>query len=210
MYNIFMDYSLLATSEVVNKTIQSLKSKNFDVILVKNSAEALNKIKELIPVGVSVMNGSSRTLEQIGFIDYLKSTNHGWNNLHATILAETDPIKQAVLRQQSVLSDYYLGSVHALIEDGEFIIASNTGSQLPHIVFTSPNLIFIVSTKKIVPDFTQAMKRLEEYVVPLEDKRIKESGGTGTVPNKIVTFKGENPKLGRKIHMILVEEDLGF
>ena len=45
------------------------------------------------------------------------------------ILAEKDPAKQALLRTQSALSDFYLGSVHAIAETGEFIIASNSGSQ---------------------------------------------------------------------------------
>ncbi len=156
------------------------------------------------------MNGASVTLEQIGFVDYLKSGEHGWNNLHEGILAEKDPDKQKLLRNQAVLSDYYLGSVHALIETGEFVIASNTGSQLPHIVFTSPNLIFVVSTKKIVPSLPEAMKRLMEYVVPLEDKHMREKYGVGTAPNKILTFNGESSSSKRNIKMILVNEDLGF
>jgi hypothetical protein len=205
-----MDYNQLATTEVVDKTIKALTSNNIETIVVENGAHALSKIKELIPSGASVMNGASVTLEQIGFVDYLKSGTHGWNNLHEKILAEKDKTKQALLRKQSVLSDYYLGSVHALIENGEFIIASNSGSQLPHIVFTSPNLIFVVSTKKIVPNFQEAMKRLEEYVVPLEDKHMKEKYGVGTSLNKVVIFKNENPMLGRKVCIILVKENLGF
>jgi hypothetical protein len=205
-----MDYNQLATPEVVTKTIKSLNSNNIETILVKNGALALSKIKELIPTGASVMNGASVTLEQIGFVDYLKSGQHGWNNLHEKILGEKDKTKQAILRKESVLSDYYLGSVHALMENGEFIVASNTGSQLPHIVFTSPNLIFVVSTKKIVPNFSEAMKRLEKYVVPLEDKHMKEKYGVGTSLNKVVIFKNENPMLGRKVYVILVEENLGF
>lgn len=205
-----MNYNILATKEAVDKTVKALNSKNIETILVKNGTEAFDKIKGLIPKGVSVMNGSSRTLEQIGFIAYLKSGQHGWKNLHELILAEKDPVKQVILRKQSVLSDYYLGSVHALVENGEFIIASNSGSQLPHIVFTSPNLIFVVSTKKIVPTFYQAMERLEKHVVPLEDKHMREKYGVGTALNKIIIFKNENPMSGRKIRMILVEEDLGF
>ena len=205
-----MNYNRLATKAVVAKTVKALHAKNIETILVKNGAEALQKIKELIPRGVSVMNGASVSLEQIGFVEYLKSGHHGWKNLHAVILAEKDPAQQAVLRKQAALSDYYLGSVHALTENGEFIIASNTGSQLSHIVFTSPNLILVVSTKKIVPNLTEAMKRLEEYVVPLEDKHMMEKYGMNTALNKIVIFKNENPMLGRKVRMILVEEDLGF
>lgn len=205
-----MDYNQLATKEVVNKTIKSLRSKNIETILVKNGAEALSKIKELIPKNASVMNGASVTLEQIGFINYLKSGKHGWNNLHEQILAQKDEKKQEILRKQSVLSDYYLGSVHALTENGEFVVGSNTGSQLPHIVFTSSNLIFIVSTKKIVPDLKLAMERLENYVVPLEDKHMMEKYKVHTSLNKIVVFNKENPISDRKIYIILIEENLGF
>jgi hypothetical protein len=188
----------------------NLKSNGIDSFVVDSSSDALAKIKQLIPPGSSVMNGASKTLDQIGYIDYLKEGRHGWNNLHQAIVDEKDPTKQAALRRQSVLSDYYLGSVHALTEAGEFIVASNTGSQLPHIVFTSPNLIFVVGNQKIVPDMAQAMKRLEDYVVPLEDQHMLTKYGIHTLLSKIVIFKHENPMFGRKVTVILVKEPLGF
>lgn len=205
-----MEYNTLATKEVTQKVIGALAAMHVEAFIVENGAQALAKIKELIPLGASVMNGASVTLEQIGFVDYLKSGKHGWNNLHEAILAEKDPARQPLLRKQAVLADYYLGSVHALAETGEFVIASNTGSQLPHIVFTSPNLIFVVSTKKIVPTLADAMNRLMEHVVPLEDKHMREKYGVGTAANKIAIFRGENPMMKRSVRMILVSEDLGF
>ena len=156
------------------------------------------------------MNGASETLEQIGFVEYLKSGVHGWKNLHKDILEEKDEAKQAILRKQSVLSDYYLGSVHALAETGEFVIVSNSGSQLPHIVFTSPNLIFVVSVKKIVPSLADAVQRVREHVLPLEDVRALKAYGVHTGLNKMLIVENENPMMGRKVRMILVEEDLGF
>lgn len=205
-----MQYNTLATAQNIQTTIANLASHNIEGLVVENKEEALEKIKSLIPADSTVMNGSSVTLETIGFVDYLKEGKHGWNNLHAGIVAETDKTKQATLRQQAIHSDYYLGSVHALSETGEFVIASNTGSQLPHIVFTSKNLIFVVGAQKIVPNLVEAMKRLEEYVVPLEEKHMQEKYGVGTYPNKIVIFKGENPMMGRKVRMIIVNESLGF
>lgn len=205
-----MKYTDLATKEVTQMTVHALAKRNIEAMVVANSAEALAKIKEIIPQGASVMNGASVTLEQLGFVDYLKEGKHGWNNLHAAIVAEKDTAKQGVLRKQALLSDYYLGSVHAMAQTGELVIASNTGSQLPHIVFTSPNLIFVVSTKKIVPTVADAMNRLMEHVVPLEDVHMKQKYGVGTAVNKIVVFNNENPMMGRKVRMILVNEDLGF
>jgi L-lactate utilization protein LutB len=205
-----MNYDILATDESIAKTIEALGKNGVEAMVVADKTEALAKIKELIPKGASVMNGSSTTLNQIGFIEYLKAGQHGWNNLHEAVLAEKDEAKQAILRKQSVLSEYYLGSVHALAENGEFVIASNTGSQLPHIVFTSSNLIFVVSTKKIVPTIADALKRLEEHVVPLEDERLMKQYNAHTMVSKLLIFKKENPMMGRKVRMILVKENLGF
>lgn len=205
-----MNYDTLATKEIITKTTTALNINGIETFVAEKGSAALEKIKELIPKGASVMNGASRTLEQIGFVEYLKSGQHGWNNLHEAIIAEKDKTKQMMLRKQAVLSDYYLGSVHGLTENGEFIIASNTGSQLPHIVFTSPNLIFVVSTKKIVPTLTDAMTRLEEHVIPLEDKNIMDKYNIHTASSKIVIFKRENPRMGRKVRIILVNENLGF
>ena len=205
-----MNYNTLASKEDIDATVKALGEKGFEVFVVERGADALAKIKEIIPRGASVMNGSSGTLEQIGYIDYLASGAHGWVNPKEAILAEKDPAKQAQLRRQAVASDYYLGSVHALAQNGEFVIGSNTASQLPHIVFSSPNLIFVVSTKKIVPTLAEAMRRLEEHVVPLEDAHMKKLYGVGTKLNKVVIFKGESPYNNRTLRMILVKEDLGF
>src|SRR5689334_7378173 len=116
-----MDYTTLASSDIVAKTAAALHANGIEPLMVQTGAEALAKIKELIPAGASVMNGSSVTLEQIGYIDYLMQGQHGWKNLKAGILAEKDPAKQKILRQQATLSDYYLGSVHGLSEDGQFV-----------------------------------------------------------------------------------------
>lgn len=205
-----VDYDMLSTEEVVKSTMVALKARGIEASVATNGIDALKKIKELIPKDSSVMNGASVTLEQIGFIEYLKGGEHGWSNLHEAIVEEKDPVKQGALRKQALLSDYYLGSVHALAQTGELLIASNSGSQLPHIVFSSPNLIFVVSTKKIVPTLADTYKRLYEHVIPLEDERVMKVYGMHTAPNKIVIFQGENPMIGRKIHVILVSEDLGF
>lgn len=205
-----MDYNTLATTSSVEKTIAALKANNFDAVFLNSSAEALEKIKTLIPQGASVMNGSSTTLKQIGFIEYLKDGSHGWKNLHAEILAEKDEAKQAEMRKHSVVSDYYLGSAHVVTEDGQLVFASNTGSQLPHLAFTSPNIILVVSTKKIVPNLTEAWKRIDDHILALEDARMKEVYGYGTLHAKTLILHKENPALGRKVLVMFVNEDLGF
>ncbi len=205
-----MNYDTIVSKDTLQKTMDALAERGHLPELFPSKSDALARIKELIPQNASVMNGASRTLEEIGFVQYLKEGTHGWNNLHDAILAEKDPAKQAALRKQSVLSDFYLGSVHALAETGEILIASNTGSQLPHTVFTSQNLILVIGTQKIVPTLSDAFNRLEQYVIPLEEERMRQAMGAGTYPSKILVINREQPFMGRKSHIIFVNEKLGF
>jgi hypothetical protein len=203
-------FDSLASADVISKTEKALTEHGFLPETVATGAEALTRIKELIPAGASVMNGSSRTLDEIGFLEYLKGDKHNWNNLHKIILEEKDPDKQSLLRKQSVLSDYYLGSVHALSETGELVIASNSGSQLSHLAFTSPNIILIIGAQKITSTLDEALKRLNEYVFPLEDERMKSVGMGGSFISKLLILNREPSFMGRKVYIILVNEKLGF
>lgn len=203
-------YAQVAEKTVIEKTAAHLAPRNIQSHVVADRAAALQLIKELIPAGASIQTGASRTLEEIGFIDYLKAEQHGWNNMHGKVATETDPAKQAELRKQATLTDFYLGSVHALTEEGELLIASNTGSQMPNIVYNSPNVIFVVGAQKIVPDRAHAFERIEKHVVPLEDERMMQAYGMHTQWSKTVIFSKEAAFTGRKIHVIIVGEKLGF
>lgn len=203
-------YNTIPSEEIIKNTAKALTQNNFEAIVVETKEETLEKIKELIPQNASVMNGASVTLTEIGYIDYLKDGNHGWRNLHKEILDEQDKDKQALLRKQSVISDFYLGSAHAITETGEIIVASNTGSQLPHLVFTSNNIILVVGAQKISKDVKDGLDRIEKYVIGLEDERMKKVYGYGTTYAKTLILHKENPAMGRKFKVIIVKESLGF
>lgn len=205
-----MDYGTLASEATITKTAANITPRNFVPHVVADTDAALSLIKELIPANASVQTGTSRTLEEIGFIDYLKGDAHGWNNLKGNVTNEKDPAKQAQLRKEATLSDFYLGSVHAVTEDGELFIASNTGSQMPNLVYNSPNVIFVVGAQKIVPDRARAFERIEKHVVPLEDERMMQAMHAHTQWSKTVILSKEPAFNQRNIHVVLVREKLGF
>lgn len=205
-----MNYTTRASEESVARASKALADHNFKPLLVETKAEALSKIRELIPAGALVNNGASRTLEEIGFVDFLKNGEHGWNNLHGAILAEADMGKQAMLRKQYTVSDYYLGSVHAATETGELVIASATGSQLPALAYNAQNLILVVGTQKIVPTLTDALQRVEEHVIPLEEVNMQQKYGMGTLYAKTLILRREHPMMQRNVYVMFVNEPLGF
>lgn len=205
-----MAYDKIASRDVVTKTIKALEDHNFHAEVVSGKSEALARVKELIAQGSSIMNGASRTLEEIGFVKYLKEGAHGWQNLHEGILKEQDPAEQAKLRRQSTVSDFYIGSAHAVTEEGELFFASNSGSQLPHLAFSSPNVILVVGTHKIIPTLKDVDARMKDRILPLEEVNMQQKYGVGTQWNKTLILHNENPHMGRTVRIIFVEEVLGF
>ncbi len=207
-----MDYQSLPSPDRIQKTITALQSHGITVTFVESKEAALSQIQNLIPVAASMMTGASVTLQQIGLEAFLKGGSHPWWNMKATILAEKDPVQQAVLRKQSTLAEYYLGSVHAITESGEILIASATGSQLPAYAYSSNHVIWVAGAQKIVPTLDDAFRRLREFVQPLEDQRLKQIFGPEAkgVIGKILVFERESPMLRRSINLILVNEVLGF
>ncbi len=204
-----MKYDTLASKDAIKKVMNAVKQRGITPMLVNTKEDALKKLHELIPGGAEIMTGSSTTLNQIGFTDLLKSGKHPWKNWKDIILTEKDGAKQMELRRKSVLSEYFLGSMHAIAETGEMVFASASGSQLPAYIFTSNNVIWVVGTQKIVPALPDAIKRVREYVFPLEDARMKREGGTGSTIGKLLIFEQEiNP--ARRLTLILVNEKLGF
>ena len=203
-----MGWDELASGDAVARTLASLKSRNFDVEVHKNRGEAMRRITELIPDGAEIMMGSSNTLSEIGFLDLVKNGREGWRNLKDTLSGVTEPSKRYELRAKSSLAQFYLGSVHAVAETGEVVVASNTGSQLPGYVYNSPNVIWVVGTQKIVPNLDMALRRVWEYCLPLEDRIMKAAGQPGSYVGKLLIFEREVSPL-RKVRVLLVEEKLG-
>ncbi|KAG0248847.1 hypothetical protein BG011_009856, partial [Mortierella polycephala] len=91
-------YSKAASTERVAAAKTGLEANGFKTHVVENRGEAFELLKSLIPAGASVNNAHSTSLEEIGFITYLKGETP-WDNVHATILAEKDAAKQGELRR---------------------------------------------------------------------------------------------------------------
>ena len=206
-----MTYDALPAIERVQRTVEATQARGIHTELVETQEAALERVKALIPPGCVVMTGASVTLQQIGFEEILISGDHPWRNFKADLLAEKDPVKQSAMRKQGTLAEYFLGSVNALAETGELVFASGSGSQLPGYAYTSRNVIWVAGTQKITPTLEDAMRRVREYVLPLEDQRQKSVGNkAGSRINKILIIEGEPDYLRRNVSLILVHQVLGF
>ena len=200
----------IPNKQIVTLAIEALKERGIKAELVNTRSDALKLITARIPEGAEVMTGASTTLDQIGFTELLKSGAHKWKNLKEELMIEKDPAKLRSLRVKVTGADYFLGSVQAVAETGEIVVASASGSQIPAYAFSSRNVLWVVGTQKIVPSLVEALRRVREYALPLESARMRTQGYPGSMIGKILIFEREPPQFGRNLTMILVNEKLGF
>lgn len=203
-------YTQMPTRQVIEETIKNLQSRGVLAEIMETKTAALERVKDLIPAGASVMVSGSQSLDEIGFTEFLKEGEHSWHNLAKEIHEENDPTKQHQLLLQSTMADFYLGSVHAISKRGELVFASATGGQLPAYCFNSPNVIWVVGAQKITNNVAAALERVMGYWLPQETEKQKRLGHGGSFIGKFLIFEREDPRQHRKIHLLLVNEPLGF
>ncbi|KAF8929745.1 hypothetical protein EDD21DRAFT_361115 [Dissophora ornata] len=204
-------YTKTVSAERVNAAKAGLEANGFKVHIVNSRGEAFETLKSLIPAGVSLNNAHSTTLEEIGFITYLKGETP-WNNVHAQILAETDYAKQGELRRTiGSTVDYYLTSMSAITEDGKLAHADLSGSKVGGVAFGAGNVIVVAGTNKIVKDEDEAWKRTNEFALAAESARARDAYGVpaSAIVNYEVIRKA-NPFNPNRIQVVLVNDALGF
>jgi len=202
-------YDQLATKESVDKTIEALKSNGIEAKFVETGEDAKKEILSLIPQGAEVMNMTSVTLDTLGIPEEINESGK-YDSVRSKLNKMDRQTEGSKMQQLGAAPDWAVGSVHAVTEDGHLLIASNTGSQLPAYASGAQHVIWVVGTQKIVKNNDEALKRIYEYVLPLESVRANKAYNitTGSNVSKLLILNKE-VKPGRII-VIFVGEKLGF
>jgi L-lactate utilization protein LutB len=202
-------WNKLADLETINKTIESLKANGINARFVQTGIDAKKEVLDLIPKGAEVMNMTSTTLDTIGIPQELNDS--GKFNSSKNKLSSMNMQTQGLEMQKlGAAPDWAVGSVHAVTEEGHVFVVSNTGSQLPAYSYGAAHVIWVVGAQKIVKNDAEALRRINEYVLPLESERANKAYNiaTGSFVSKILIVNREiNPA---RITLIFVGEVLGF
>ena len=196
-----------ADSKSIKKTIAALKENGIEAVVVNTGEEAKQKVLALIPKGSEVMTVSSVTLQEIG-VDSEINESERFHSLRNKIYAMDYKTQRQEMSRLGAAPDFVVGSVHAVTEDGHVLIASASGSQLPAYAYGAGRVIWVVGAQKIVKDTNEGIKRIHEYVLPLEDERARKAYGVGSGVYKLLIINQE--KTVGRITLILVKEKLGF
>lgn len=200
------EHNKLAFHDETLATADQLRANGFSVHVVDSGTEAKELVLDMVPTGSEVFTSTSVTLDQTGIAEVLNGDDYVSlrNRLYSLM---GDPSKKKEMKQTVASADFVVASVHAVTADGKLLIASASGSQLPLAAYGADQVIFVVGTHKIVPDLEAGLHRIEQHIVPLEDKRALTAYGVNTMFAKLLVFNREVP--GR-VTVILVDEELGY
>jgi hypothetical protein len=201
----------------VERTIKALQKHNFDAKFTANASDALGEIFRIIPEGATVGIGGSLTLNQIGFFDEAKRYPIKLMNTTAPGISPEEVLK---MRREMLLADVYLSSSNAVTEEGQLYNIDATGNRVGAMMFGPKKVILVCGVNKIVKDIEEAQRRVQEWVAPMNAKRLglktpcAETGECADCSSpqricNIYTVLARKP-LRTDIVVILVGEQLGF
>jgi hypothetical protein len=201
------DYSKVASDENINSAVKSLEEHGFKVKVVDSLKQAHDEVIATIPEKAEVFTATSVTLDKAGLTEELNNSSKYVSVRNKFMALMNQPEKGLEMRRIGAASDYAVGSVHAVTEDGQVVVASASGSQIPNYVYGASNVIWVVGAQKIVKDLNEALHRIESHTFPLEDERALEAYGANSSINRILIYRKE--PAGR-VTLILVKESVGF
>jgi hypothetical protein len=200
------DFAQPASTGEIARAAQALEANGIHAIVVETGEEAKRTLLELIPSGAQVHSSVSKTLDTIGVTAELHESGR-YDAIRPRMFMMDRATQGDEIRRLGAIPDYMAGSVHALTEQGQLIIASFSGSQLGPYASGAGKVIWVIGAQKLVRDLDEGLRRVREYALPLEDARMRQAMGRGSKINKLLIVNGEMP--GRAT-AILVKERLGF
>ncbi len=201
-------------NELLARTvIKGLASRNMTGYYAENKEAALSLALSLIPEGSTVTMGGAMSAREIGLVDALKAGNYNFidrdnvEDKRAAMLAAYD-------------ADFFLTSANAMTDDGILVNIDGNSNRVSAIAQGPRKVLVIAGMNKVCDDLDGAMKRARNVAAPINAQRF----GLNTPCAKTgKCFDCKSPdticcqflitRFSRhqdRIHVILVNEDLGF
>ena len=200
-------FGVVADDDRVRRAAAALEGNGITVLRARDAEDAKGIVLGLIPAGSEVHYGASKTLGQTGITEAIESSGL-YDPVRPRIWSMDRGTQGDEIRRLTASPAVMLGSVHAVTETGTLVAASMGGSQLGPYVSGAGRVILVVGTQKIVADLDEALRRLYEYALPLEDARAQAEYGIHSSVNKVLIIDRE--VVPGRITVVFVDEALGF
>lgn len=222
-----MDQNLNRTLALrLEKTAENLKAAGFEVRILEKASDVVPVLREMIPAGASVAHGGSMTLSECGVIDLLGNGEYRYIDRDRPGIT---PEERTEAMRQALLSDVYLCSANALLEQGMIYNVDGNGNRTAATLYGPRKVIYVVGENKIVSSFDAAVERVKKIACPANTMRLscktycaekgecvscRENGGITdgcgktSICNEHVLIRKNN--IPGRVCILLVRESLGY
>lgn len=200
--------------ELLDSVAKQLTSRRFIVGVFDDGAAAVASLLRDIPKGAIIGMGGSMTTNALGIADKL----HERGQLicaTGSFNAETS----MAMRRLALNADVFITSANAVTEAGQLINVDGIGNRVAATFFGPDKVYFMVGRNKIVKDEAAANERIKQVATPQNAARLNRktpcNGGECNDCRSAerlcnITVKLEGVPVGKEIHVLLIDEDLGY
>ena len=211
-----MNENVMKGNEIVgNYVVKSLKKRGFEAEYVATGSEALKRILEIIPENATVGIPGTVTVREIGAMDALKERGNTIFQHWGSMSKE----ERRIARFKENEADVFLTSANAITRDGEIINIDGTGNRVAGMAWGNGLVLFVVGINKIAFDMTDGIKRARSATIPNAIRQNEpcacvKAGHCVKCLDEASMCRAililEQAVKGRKYHVILVGESLGY
>ena len=200
----------------MDRLADQFASRNITLHRAADAGDAVGKALAMIPAGSSVGFGGSVTLEQTGILDKLRARDDV-ELIDRDLAGSPEEMRELYLGMFGC--DVFLTGSNAITEDGRIVNVDGRGNRVAMIAYGPRKVIVLAGRNKLTAGIGEALERIRETAVPLNLERIRSMAGKSPVaPRAEITAKsiwGQVSIIERQIdpermHLILIDEDLGF
>jgi L-lactate utilization protein LutB len=201
----------------MRKAARALERNGIRAYVTKDSKEALKKALSLIKKGSTVGLGGSRTAAEIGLLAALRKGKYEVFDQYREGL---DRSEQLDLRKKGTHAACFVCGSNAVTTDGKLVNIDGLGNRLAAMCYGPDRVIIVAGRNKVVSDLDAAIDRVRNVAAPMNARRFgldTPCARTGecadcSSPSRICSLMlvVEKQKIRNRMHVILINEELGF
>ena len=143
--------------------MKNFDKRGYEGYYCETSAEAVEKVMEIIKSDSVVSFGGTVTMYECGLKDALD------NRKDITLLDRykcKTPEESKDIYHKSFNADYYIMSTNAITMDGLLVNTDGAGNRLAALIYGPENVIIVAGMNKVAADLEAAKKRVKSQATP--------------------------------------------
>ncbi len=199
------------------KLEKNFRRHGFEVTQVRTREEALSIAQEMLQGAQVVGFGGSVTLDEIGVLTWLKTTNKRILDRYEPLIT---PEERDRVMRETFFADAFLMSANAVVETGALYNIDGTSNRVSALMFGPKKVYVFAGINKIVANDSEAVQRVRTVAAPRNAKRLNRTTPCVKTGYCVDCLQADRIcsiecfqrfcSIPQRIHLILIHESLGY